>query len=216
MVQQAMPYSFIVAFFFACLSDAVFRWRQFRLDPSGVGMTFYGGLSGFVLFWWTFARAHRMEFLPLLEVFLPPIAVAQAFGRVGCFLGGCCHGRPLAPWCGIVPTAGSPAFSMYGDIPVFPVQLVEAVWLLCVGGVLLLTVRFGCRAAWYLILVGAGRFLFEFFRGDMRGAVFSGCPLSPAQCLSVAAVVCGTCLLVLRRRHLHGIMSSPAENWRRT
>ena len=49
------------------------------------------------------------------------------FGRVGCFLNGCCYGRPTTlPW-GVKFPPGSFASLEFGDTPVHPSQLYNAV-----------------------------------------------------------------------------------------
>ena len=128
-----------------------------------------------------------------MDVFLPSVAIAQAFGRIGCFLGGCCYGRPVATL-GVVFSEGSPAFSRYGHCPVVPVQLMESAWLFCVGIVLFCLIKFRDRFVWYLVLVGIGRFVLEFFRGDVRNDIWLTCPLSPAQCISLMLVACAALL----------------------
>ena len=183
-ILTAMPFSLFAAAAMACLSDVAFRWRHFCSNPSGVGMTFYGGLIGFVCFWWLYARWKGLDFQFLMNVFLPTLAIAQAFGRIGCFLGGCCYGRPVSSW-GVVYPEVAPAFAQYGHCPVAPVQLMESAWLFCVGIALFSVIEFRLRHVWYLILVGIGRFGFEFLRGDVRNDVWTAIPLSPAQCISL-------------------------------
>ena len=190
LILSAMPVSLLAAVAIACLSDIVFRWRHFCTHPTGFGMTFYGGLMGFFIFWSLYAQWKGLDLSFLMNVFLPSVAVAQAFGRIGCFLGGCCYGMPVSSW-GVVFPEGSPVFRQYGNCPVVPVQLYESAWLFLVGIVLFNVVRFRTRWMWYLILVGSGRFLFEFLRGDIRFDLGNGFPLSPAQCISALIVACG-------------------------
>lgn len=197
-ILSAMPFSLFAVAAMACLSDIAFRWRHFCAHPTGFGMTFYGGLFGFIMFWWMYARWKELDFAFLMDLFLPSVAVAQAFGRIGCFLGGCCFGRPAAAW-GVVFPEGAPAFLRYGNCPVVPVQLYESAWLFFVGFVLFSLVGFRNRWMWYLILVGTGRFLFEFLRGDVRNDVWTAIPLSPAQCISLLLAGFGLALLIRRR-----------------
>ena len=98
---------------------------------------FYGSIviAGLVLVAYC-ARA-RLRMLPLLDLFAVVVPVGQAFGRVGCFLNGCCYGRPADTWlsvrypalsipwhdqvnAGLLP-AGAPA-----SLPMLPSQLIEA------------------------------------------------------------------------------------------
>jgi len=198
LILSAIPVSLLAVVAMACLSDIAFRWRHFWADPSRVGATFYGGLLGFIGFWWLYARWKGLDFAFLMNVFLPAVAIAQAFGRIGCFLGGCCYGRPISAW-GVMYPEGAPAFVQYGHCPVAPVQLMESAWLFCVGIALFSLIAFRCRYAWYFILVGLGRFGFEFLRGDVRSDVWTSISLSPAQCISLLLVGYGLVLLIRRR-----------------
>ena len=117
------------------------------------GFVFYGGLAGGLAAGALAARRLRLAALPLLDAAAPAIAIGHGIGRVGCFLAGCCYGRPMDPPLGIVlPEAlGAPR-----DIPLFPVQLLEAACNLALGGFLLWFGRrrslVGRTAGLYLLL----------------------------------------------------------------
>jgi phosphatidylglycerol:prolipoprotein diacylglycerol transferase len=62
----------------------------------------------------------------LADALTPSVALGTMFGRVGCFLNGCCYGQPTAqPW-GVVFPKDSFAFLEFGDQPVHPSQLYNA------------------------------------------------------------------------------------------
>src|SRR5437588_1600575 len=65
-------------------------WAALR-DSSG-GMVFYGGLIFGLLAAIIYARIARLALGNLLDVFAPALALGLAFGRVGCFMAGCCWG----------------------------------------------------------------------------------------------------------------------------
>ena len=54
---------------------------------------------------------------------MPEIALAQGFGRIGCFLAGCCYGRQTDAACGVVFPAGSLAPS---GVKLIPTQLISS------------------------------------------------------------------------------------------
>ena len=111
--------------------------------------------------------------LPFLDATALGVGAFFFFGRVGCFLVGCCHGRPHA-WGVRYRTAHAD----HGFTPcfvgarLFPIQLVEAGWVLAavIGGTILVVLPAapGAALAWYLVVYGLGRFSFEFLRGDIR------------------------------------------------
>lgn len=71
-----------------------------------------GGLLGIVLF----TRRHRLPLLPLTDLIAPSLALAQAFGRIGCFLNGCCYGGPCAlPWAMTFPVASPPFMRQFEE-----------------------------------------------------------------------------------------------------
>lgn len=163
--------------------------------PFGRGVNYFGWLLGCVIFLSIFGRCARMSVSTLLEVFVPACLPAQAIGRIGCFLGGCCYGRPVDPAWGVVYPRGALPFSAFGPAPLFPVQLYEAGWLLVVFVIVMTVVRQGRRAGVSLMAMGVGRFALEFLRGDPRGTFFLCTSLSPAQCLSIVFFVIG-CLML--------------------
>lgn len=140
-------------------------WEIIRVDHGG--LVFYGGFLGAVIVL-VATCAWRSLSMPLVaDLFAPVLPLGHAFGRVGCFLNGCCHGKPASGALAVRYTGG-------GD-PVFPIQLVSSVMNLSICVVLLLAERRvkrrGQLFALYLMLYGAGRFLVEFGRGDVaRGA----------------------------------------------
>ncbi len=113
----------------------------------------------------------KVPVLPYLDALVIGLSIAQVNGRVGCFMVGCCHGRPFS------------LGGMYGDehleagyvnylrgVRLFPVQLLESVWLLfitVIALVLNLTGKIPGEAfSWYIVAYGFGRFLIEFLRAD--------------------------------------------------
>jgi len=185
-------------------------FRLFVERPSEIlslarsGGVFYGGLILAVLVSLWYMRRHRMPLWPTCDAFAPGIALGHAIGRLGCFLAGCCYGRPTdAPW-GVIFTD---AFtSSYVGTPLHvalhPVQLYESAAEIVILALLLLLERrsrgFAGRTFWtYVLLYGVVRFGLEFFRGDERGAVLG---LSTSQFISVVLVVLATAVFLRLRR----------------
>ena len=108
-----------------------------------------GFLLGAVPFLVCYGRMSGIGWAYLLNALLPSLALGQAIGRIGCFLGGCCYGVPCA-W-GVAYPEGSLPYSVCGNAPLFPVQLVEAGSLFLLFGVCL-AVSF--RRRWWVYLGG--------------------------------------------------------------
>lgn len=106
-----------------------------------------------------------------LDVTILGVGLFLVFGRAGCFMVGCCHGR-AGEW-GVRyrsehAQSGFPGY--YVGVRIFPVQLLESAWVLLTvaAGVALLLrgAAPGAALAWYVITYDIGRFCFEFLRGD--------------------------------------------------
>jgi len=109
--------------------------------------------------------------LAYLDVLVVGMIVYQFFGRIGCFMAGCCHGRPSSKGVRYGQQHAETGYPLFVQgVRLFPIQLVEASWLAVLGagaiGVVLQDREPGQAVAWYIVGYGAGRFVFEFFRGD--------------------------------------------------
>ncbi len=119
-----------------------------------------------VLLWLT-----GQPMLPYLDITILGIGAFLACGRIGCFMVGCCHGRPNR-W-GVRYTREHAAAGFthyYVGVRLFPIQLVESLWVsgvVVIGVLLILNGRpAGSALAWYVVAYDLGRFFFEFLRGD--------------------------------------------------
>ena len=204
------PFMVLFGLLFAFVLDAVFTgdWRTWTgpMNDRRFGFTFTGWLLGTVLFLLTFGGNTSFGRLFLCNTLLPSFALAQAVGRVGCFLGGCCYGIPCE-W-GVHYPEGSLPYSILGDVSLLPIQLCEAgalslLFLICAFA------SFKFRAAIYLFGVSLIRFIAEFFRYDHRGMIYGIETFSPQQFMSMLFMVFGVGFLVaaLRNRSVHGVIS---------
>ncbi len=139
------------------------------------GQVSYGVFVGIVAAGWICARLMRLSLWKLLDLAAPSVALGFAITRIGCFLTGCCYGRPTnLPW-GVVFPPFSPAWLAFGDTPVHPVQLYSSLGNLVLFAALLALRRrqrfdgflFLSWAALYAVL----RFVLEMFRADPRVAL---------------------------------------------
>lgn len=136
------------------------------------GNVFYGGLLGAIGALLLFTKLIKtIDRSDLFDIFAVCVPLFHAFGRVGCFFGGCCFGIE----CSIGFTAhGNEIVPMLNDVNRFPVQLLEAFLNLCIFVLILsffMKQRYkGELLVVYLFLYSIVRFFDEFLRGDeMRG-----------------------------------------------
>jgi phosphatidylglycerol:prolipoprotein diacylglycerol transferase len=186
----------------------VFSWSTFQ--SAG---TFYGGLLGGIVWVVLYTHFQKMPLLAVLDVTAAPVALGHAIGRVGCFVAGCCYGKPTSlPW-GVTFTnpvaqkiAGTPL-----DVSLHPTQLYEAgaeflnfLFLIWLGT----RRRFPGRIMGaYFILYGIERGTIEFFRGDLGRTMMFHDTFSLMQIVSVAMVVAGSFLCLRGRRSAAPIAS---------
>ncbi len=183
----------------AVLFDALFHFIETGKFTFG-GATFYGGLLGALALFPPLLAIRRERTVTIYDRLCdlaPCIAAGHCLGRIGCFFGGCCFGKPTDSFLGVVFPEGSMPYEFYGGaVAVHPTQLYEAAFLALLALFLWKPAK---RDAFplYLILYGIWRFFLEFLRGDDRGA-FPLLPLTPAQGISVLLVLLGATLLTVR------------------
>ena len=171
------------------------------LDISN-GFVIYGGiifgLSTLVLY----TKKKNMDTALVLDMFLPTVSLAQGIGRIGCFLAGCCYGKPTDLPIGITFTSSGYAPN---GISLYPTQLMMSAGDFVIAAILFRYAKNnkfkGSVGTLYLILYGTGRFLIEFFRGDPRGTVG---PLSTSQFISVIFVIIGLMSYYLVKKKMSG------------
>lgn len=213
-IMIAIPLTFITGIAGAYFLDMFLRGGGEAIinNPLGWGLTFYGWLLTACFFILIYAKICNLSAMFMLNLFCPTFAIAQAWGRLGCFLGGCCYGCPSK--LGVVYPPNSLPFAHYGATPLVPVQIYESIYLSIVFVILFFFIRFKHRAAWYIILVPAGRFVLEFFRADDRGQ-FLGNRFSPSQWISIGLFSLGILWMLKIIIKENNIRCASGVKWRR-
>lgn len=178
----------IAGLFSAGLCDALAKIRP-RGGFQIAGISFYGGLIGAVIcLYILLKRSKAATQYPPAEWFntltLPLIAL-HFWGRLGCFLGGCCYGKPTDSFWGVPFPDNAEQGIFHHGANCYPTQLFEAAALM----ILFVIVLFSrSRFRTYLLGYSIARFFIEFFRGDDRGFFVKF--LSPAQLISLVLFAC--------------------------
>ena len=199
-VYCALIVGFIGAKFVYCLVN----WNQFLNDPMAVlgtaGWVVYGGIIAGILAIFIYCRIKKISFREHFNIIVIGVALAQAFGRIGCFFAGCCYGRETVSAFGLVFPEGSLAPS---GVKLIPTQLMSSL-----GDLIICIVLYrlyenektrNYTGFFYVLLYGAGRFFLEFFRGDAaRGTVGI---FSTSQFISICMVLgAGILLLIVKKQ----------------
>ena len=171
------------------------------------GFVVYGGIIFGILCCMFYCRHNKMDFIRYFDLTMPSVALAQGFGRLGCFLAGCCYGRATTAWYGMTFHASSYAPH---DIAVIPTQLISSAFNFINFLALSLFARKakkGQVASLYLLNYSIGRFLIEFLRDDPRGNVGA---LSTSQFISLFIFVIGLILMIVSSRRKEEKSTEPA------
>jgi phosphatidylglycerol:prolipoprotein diacylglycerol transferase len=159
------------------------------------GLVWYGAfIFGMIASAW-FLKKNRINFWTAADLFAPYMALAQAFGRIGCLLNGCCYGS-AAP-SGFILSVVFPGES----ISRYPTQMFSAIALFFIFVILRIWQkkrRFnGEIFLGYGLLYTIKRFGVEFFRGDYPKILYG---LTISQLISVVIFI--VCLIMLIYRYL--------------
>ena len=155
----------------------------------GYGFVVYGAIGGGALAMYLYCRRKKWNLIEMLDITVPGLAIAQGFGRIGCFLAGCCYGAQTDLPIGVVFPQGSLAPA---GIHVHPTQIYSSVFDFILGFLLLYYGKKkrvnGKVVGMYLMIYSIGRFCVEFLRNDPRGSVGV---LSTSQFIAIFTLVLG-------------------------
>ncbi len=142
---------------FSRLLHVVDRWDYYSQNPGQIigasGLTIYGAVLGAALAIWIYSKVSKFQFGYFADVIAPGIILAQAIGRVGCTINGCCYGIATAlPW-GVVYTHPDSLAPL--GVATHPAVVYELIWDLIVFAVLLkLRGRFKPDGSLFLVYLG--------------------------------------------------------------
>ena len=162
------------------------------------GLVFSGGLVFVVLVMSWYIKRHNLHYWKTADLWAPGIAIGQAIGRIGCFMVGCCFGKPTdVKWCVVFthPRSFAPL-----DVCLHPTQLYSALaGFIIVAVLMLLTAKKqfeGQVFIWLIILHSSARLFIERFRGDDRGLV-PGTEMSVTQLITLLLLIAAVITLFI-------------------
>jgi len=155
----------------ARLLHVLSHWHLYRLNPERIlrcadgGASMYGGLLLAFPASFPVLAMLGLPFRTFWDLTSFAMLTGMIVTRAGCFLNGCCAGRPTAHWCGI----HLPNYRGVWHRRI-PVQILEAIWGSAVlAGAVLLWGRLPFQGALFLYAVGAyglGRVVLESLRDE--------------------------------------------------
>jgi len=192
--------------------------------PDG-GLVFYGAIMGGLLGFLMFCRRRNLNILKMGDIILPSVFVGLGFGRIGCFLFGCCFGgTSLLPWAVQFPKNSVPYLAQIGSgyinsdaatsLPLHPTQIYSSLTAFMIATVLMLYLRHrpynGSVVAVGWVIYPIARFVIEILRNDELGQFGTGLTIS--QNISLVLFVTGLIFITLltsTRGTLFGFNKSP-------
>jgi phosphatidylglycerol:prolipoprotein diacylglycerol transferase len=205
-------YILVAALIGSRLLFVLMNFQEYAADPIRIikiwegGLVFYGGLLLAVAIGIWYIKRLGLPLWQVADILAPSVAVGHAFGRIGCFLAGCCYGKPSTlPWA--VTFTDLRSLAPQG-IPLHPAQLYSSLGLFAIFAFLMLLRKkkaFQGELFWsYTLIYSIFRFFIEFLRGDPRGSVLGGI-LSTTQAIGIPlAGISVVMLLYLSKRGSEG------------
>jgi phosphatidylglycerol:prolipoprotein diacylglycerol transferase len=197
-------------FFMIFESPAYYKSHPMALF-SGSGFVFYGSLLFAIpTMLWYFKRA-KIPVLPMLDVMAIVTCILHILGRIGCFMAGCCYGKPTLTNFGVVFTDPRCQAEPL-NTPLYPTQLMEAGLIFIILIVLLFLKdrkKFdGQLFLIYLMSYAGGRAILEIWRGDEeRGFIFGA--ISHSQFISIILISVAVYFYVKLRRSANLVRRNP-------
>ncbi len=188
-------------------------WYDIMAVWSG-GLSILGTVVGVLASTFGYLWLHKIPILSTIDRFVIYVPLAQAMGRLGCFVAGCCHGTVTSmPWAVTYTSADSFA-PRY--LSLHPAQLYSAALLLIIFFILQFLGHKkqpipGQLTAVYLLLIGAERFIIDFWRGDRMFFAANMLNLSVHQWLSGGIVIGVIALYALRTLRYNSLRESLRE-----
>ncbi|MFH1728136.1 MAG: prolipoprotein diacylglyceryl transferase [Pseudomonadota bacterium] len=153
------------------------------------GYAFYGGFLASFLVLFVFCIKNKMKILKITDMLAPSVAIGLAYGRMGCFLAGCCYGQESNSIFSVtfpIQTLGK------ASVPLLPTQTISSLNAAIIF--LILTYFYNKKKFHgqifflFIILYSISRSTIEFFRDDHRGLFFNGL-ISTSQLISIGLIV---------------------------
>lgn len=188
-VEKIIKYAGIVADKIATNSLS-FSHIKYIVSECFGGMVFYGGFIGATIALLIYVKFSKVCFKNVItDIFVICVPLFHTFGRIGCFLGGCCYG--IESKFGFV--AHNELLPEMSGVRRFPVALIESGLNFLIFLFLLYLFKKekkrGKLLFVYMIIYPTIRFCLEFLRGDEIRGIFFG--LSTSQWLSIIIFAIG-------------------------
>ena len=171
------------------------------------GFVFYGSLLFAIPTMLVFFRKNKMPTLAMLDIMAGTTCIVHGFGRIGCFMAGCCYGIPHDGFLSVTFTdpkcAADPMHT-----PLHPTQLYSSLAIFTILAIILIASKHkrfdGQLFMLYLMLYAVARTILEVFRGDLERGYLIDNILSNSQFISILVFLGGLFVYIkLSRKAKH-------------
>ena len=189
--------------------NSLYNKGSFNLSASlkNSGIVYWGGLIGFLSFFWCLCKWKKERYIKevgnILAIVIP---IFHFFGRIGCYLGGCCYGKEYNKFGAILYHIGEKGKETLR----FPTQPLEAGFEFAFFLILYYAYKKkkdksdGKLLIVYMYGYSIFRFVIEFWRGDSGRGVYGFFSFSQVVCMFVVVCLFGHYIKNVRRKKKNG------------
>lgn len=132
------------------------------------GLSYYGGFILALLVSIFYIRGKKLSVAKISDIVAPSVMLGFSIGRIGCFLAGCCFGKPTSlPW-GVTFPEGSLAWMELGSQKIHPTQIYDSILLFSIFIILIAVRKYmkfpGQLFLFSVIIYSVSRFSIDFLR----------------------------------------------------
>lgn len=172
--------------------------EDYLYDPVNIirdirsGFVFMGGMVLAFAIAYRYVKKSPYDLYAIFDIFAPAVPLGHAFGRLGCYMAGCCYGK-IASKESIFTISFCNEYTVASPVctPLIATQPISAIFLFLLSAALIFLFYYwktrpqGSLFFVYLLFYTLFRFFIEFFRGDPRGGALF---ISTSQLLSIIIV----------------------------
>ena len=170
------------------------------------GFVSIGAFTGTLIGWLVYMWRRKLAYWRYLDLATTCVPILIFFTRVGCFLVGCCYGKPTEFFIHLTfnDPASTAGYYHLGE-PLHATQVYNMLNAVVMWAVILLSYRYkrfhGQVLATFFLYYGVTRFFIEFLRGDADRGLWFGDSISTGQISMVFFFVAGLFIWFWRRRY---------------
>ncbi|MBN2541594.1 prolipoprotein diacylglyceryl transferase [bacterium] len=132
------------------------------------GFSMMGGVVFAIFTGYIFIRIRKVPFFKTGDLVAPMFLLGAGITRIGCFLNGCCFGKPTSCFLGVTFPSNSPAGSIFPNTTIYPTQLFASFAGFSLFLLLIFLERYkkfdGFTFLLMIIFYSIDRFVIDFFR----------------------------------------------------